>query len=619
MSERPPAPGFTAAGDLDLVGSRRPGAVADDDGVRFEVWAPWAREVDIVIDPEGRPVVHAMTPVEGTADAPVWEVHVAGAAHGDRYRIRLDGEELADPASRHQPDGVFGPSAVVDPRRFTWHDDDWAGVSLADTVLYELHVGTFTPEGTLDAAIAELPRLAALGITTIELMPLAQFSGGHGWGYDGVFLAAVQHTYGGPEALARFVDAAHAGGLAVVIDVVYNHFGPEGDVTHRFGPYVTDTHRTPWGDAVNVAGPDSDQVRRFFVDTARLWIEDFHADGLRVDAVHAIVDPTARPFLEELSTAVHDLGRRHERTTLAFFESADNDPRMVAAPPAGLGADAVWHDEYHHGLRVAVTGDRSGYYADYRGASDVADVLEHGFTHRGRYSGVRRRRHGRDGSHLDANHFVVFGQNHDQIGNRRDGERLDVLVDHERRKLVLAAVLLSPFTPMLFMGEEYGEQAPFPFFVDHSDPELREAVRRGRAEEFASFAWSGEPPDPSAPETFASAVLRPARAEDAHHQRLEALTTELLTHRRRLELGRPGPRRVSLHGSTVVLHRPGPPRSVLVLAFADEPPPIDLDGNVVVLDTAADRWGGPGAEPTPSGVTIPDWRPSPWSAVLAIG
>ncbi|MEZ5239337.1 MAG: malto-oligosyltrehalose trehalohydrolase [Microthrixaceae bacterium] len=630
---RRPFAGFTAEGEYDATCRERPGATAIDGGVRFEVWAPRAESVSVVLDPDGRRNIHAMQCPAPGDPASTWSVFVEGVGHGDRYRYRLQlegggEEELADPASRHQPDGVSGPSAVVDTGRFAAPPASWGGVELADAVIYELHVGTFTSEGTLDSAAGELPRLASLGVTLVELMPLAQFSGTRGWGYDGVFTSAVQHSYGGPEALARFVAAAHRQGIGVIVDVVYNHFGPEGNVNGRFGDYVTDSYHTPWGGAVNFAGAGSDQVRRLFLDNVRLWVDDFGVDGLRLDAVHAIVDPTARPFLEELDATAHGIGRRAGRSVLVFLESSDNDPATVLDPPAGIGGDAVWNDEYHHALRVALTGDRSGYYEDFTGAADVAEVLGHRWTYRGRYSRVRGRRHGReplraDGSQLGADRFVVFDQNHDQVGNRRDGERLDVLVDPERRKVALAAVLLSPFTPLLFMGEEYGETAPFPYFVDHSDPALLEAVRRGRAREFAGFAWSGEPPDPGSFDTFSSAVLDPGLASEEPHRSLLALTTELLALRRSSPVVRdPGAETsVEREGETVVLRRRAHGNSMsLVLRFADDPGRVDLLGDTPVLLTSESRWGGPspdlveGAAAADASFVVPGW-----AALFALG
>jgi maltooligosyltrehalose trehalohydrolase len=448
-------------------------------------------------------------------------------------------------------------------------------------------------------------------------MPLAQFAGARGWGYDGVFPNAVQNSYGGPEGLARFVDAAHGLGIGVVVDAVYNHFGPEGNVLPRFGPYLTDTYATPWGAAVNLSEDGSDQVRRLFVDNARTWIADYHADGLRLDAVHAIVDPLALPFLEELHTAAHELGRADDRIVNTFLESAANDPRMLAAPPGGWGGDAQWNDEFHHGLRVGLTGDRSGYYADYEGACDLADVFRDNLTFSGRYSPVRGRRHGRDMSGFDPARFVVFDQNHDQIGNRRDGERLGMIVGLERRKLALAATLLSPFTPMLFMGEEYGDPAPFPFFVDFHSPDLLEAVRRGRAEEFAGFEWEDEPPDPGSIETFRSAILDPDLAAREPHSRVEALSVALLRIRRQhaVVTGPEAVQTVEESGGVVVVRRRlGPAAMVLALALTDDEPEVSLDGGSVVVDTASADFGGPGAAPLAAGSA----RLRPWSALLAL-
>lgn len=616
MNRAAPPPGFSTGGQHDVSAAERPGATVEGDGVRFEVWAPYFDRVEVVIDPEGATRTEAMAAPDRFG---CHTAHVPGVGHGTRYGFRTPGgKPLADPASRWQPEGVFGPSAVLDPARFEWTASSWNGVALADTVLYELHVGTFTPEGTLDAAIGGLDRLAALGITTIELMPLGQFSGRRGWGYDGVFPLAVQNSYGGPSALARFVDAAHGRGLAVVLDVVFNHFGPEGNVLPRFGPYVTDAYVTSWGPAVNLSGPASDQVRRLFLDAARMWIDDFRADGLRVDAADAIIDPTALPFLEELTTAVHELGTRAGRTVLTFFETSANAPRTLEPSPSGLGADAQWNDEFHHALRVALTGDRSGYYVDYRGVADLADVFEHRFTYRGRYSEFRGRRHGRSVEHLDPIRFVVADQNHDQVGNRRDGERLDVLVDLERRKLALAATLLSPFVPLLFMGEEYGETAPFPFFADHASEELRAATRAGRREEFAAFGWSSEPPDPFASATFRCAVLRTDLIDRWPHAELSALTTELLRLRRAhpvltdadamLEVAHDG-------SSLAVRRRSSDADTLLTLNFSDHPAASERAGRHVVLDTSDIRWAGPGVvEPTAGTVTV-----SPWSAALSVG
>ena len=573
--------------------SDRLGATPIAGGTRFEEWAPDASRVEIVLDGDGRVVLlERADPVAGT-----WVGTADGVGHGDRYRIRLDGgEPLADPASGWQPDGVFGPSAVVDPARFIWHDDGWPGVPLADTVLYEVHVGTFTPAGTLDAAIGELDRLCRLGVTTVELMPLNQFSGARNWGYDGVFWSAVQDTYGGPEALARFVDAAHARGLAVVLDVVYNHLGPEGSVHQRIAPYFTDAVRTPWGAAINVAGPGSDLVRRTIIESACRWITDFHVDGLRVDAVHAFFDPTARPFLAELTTAVHAAGAAAGRTVLVIAESSDNDPRLVRpVADGGLGFDAVWNDDVHHALRVALTGDRRGYYADYAGVEHLAAAFARRWVFDGRYSVARGRTHGQRADDVPFERFVVFTVNHDHIGNTPDGARPPY--DDRRRLLAAAAILLSPFTPMLFMGEEYAEPAPFPFFVDHTDPALLEATRRGREQEFRD-TWSGHVLDPADPATFAAAVLHPELGEEEPHRTVLAAYTELLALRRRVGVLRgDAQQHVTRHGDAVVVdRRRGRERAMLVLAFGAVPTVLDVDtaGLTIAFDSAARRWGGDG-------------------------
>jgi maltooligosyltrehalose trehalohydrolase len=603
------------------------GARPSDGGTRFEVWAPDADRVEIALA-DGR-----VARLDLDADLGTWVGLVDGVDHGDRYRIRLDGgDELADPASRHQPDGVHGPSAVVDPGMFEWTDGSWTGVALDDLILYELHVGTFTPEGTFDAAIGQLDRLVALGVTAIELMPVNAFPGRRNWGYDGVFVSAVQASYGGPDGLARLVDAAHAKGLAVVLDVVYNHLGPEGNVLGRFGPYFTDSYTTPWGPALNFAGPGSDHVRRYFVESALGFVRDFHIDGFRLDAVHAIVDPTAHPFVAELTEAVHDAGRALGREVLVTIESSANDPRLVVPVDAhGIGGDAVWDDDVHHALRVALTGDRHEYYVDYDGADDVAAALERRWVYHGQHSAFRRRRHGAPADDIDHRHFVVFDQNHDHVGNTPRGERLlhHAGPGEPRLRLGAAFALLTPFTPLLFMGEEYGERAPFPYFVDHGDSDLVEAVRRGRAEEFSGHDWSGGVADPADPATYAAAVLDPSLAEHPPHAGLLAWYTELIRIRRstpaltspsaeqtvRVHDGGEGARTIvierSLDGvtATLVLHfGDGPVATSDLIAAVD----TSLHDDDLVVDSADVRWG------TAASASVGDRSIAPWSARLYV-
>ena len=584
-------------------GPRRLGAQVIGGSTRFELWAPWAERVDVVIGDEGSELVVPMECADVTATPNrTWLAGVNGIGDGARYRFRLDGgEPLADPASRHQPDGVHGPSAVVDTSAFAWTDGGWRGVSLADTVLYELHIGTFTADGTFDSAIDQLDRLVDLGITVVEVMPVAAFPGERNWGYDGVFPFATQASYGGPAAFARFVDAAHARRLGVVLDVVYNHFGPEGNVLPRFGPYLTSEYSTPWGDAVNVAGRDSDPVRRFFIENAVGWIRDFHLDGLRLDAVHAIVDPTARPFVAELTAAVHDAGRESGRTVLVTVESADNDPRIVRDVSAGgWGCDAVWDDDVHHALRVALTGERHEYYAGYDGVPDLAEAFEHRFVYHGRHSVGHGRRHGADARDVDHRHFIAFSQNHDHNGNTPRGERLlhDGGPDDPRLRLAAAAILLSPFTPMLFMGEEYAEPAPFPYFVDHGDPELVRAVQEGREREFAGVDWDGGVADPADPATYEGAVLDPSIAEGdgPHAAMLDTYRTLLRTRREHGVLTDPSAvQTVERSGDVIVVRRElDGVASTLTLNFSDTPCADGSDGDVVV-DTSGSAEAEVGA------------------------
>jgi maltooligosyltrehalose trehalohydrolase len=592
-------------------GTSRLGATVLADGsTRFVVWAPDASTVTVSL--QAGPDV-ALEQV-----GQYWSSVVADVAHGARYRFVVDGDALADPVSRWQPEGVHGPSAVVDQSVFRWHDDDWTGVALADTVLYELHVGTLTAEGTFDAAIRHLPRLQQLGISTIEVMPVAAVPGQRNWGYDGVFPFAVQHSYGGPEALARFVDAAHRFGLAVVLDVVYNHMGPEGNVLGRYAPYFTDAYRTPWGDAMNVAGPGSDHVRRYFIENAVSWIRDYHLDGLRLDAVHAIVDPTPIPFVKELTSAVHAVARAAGRTALVTIESSANDPTIVRSiDEHGWGCDAVWNDDVHHSLRVALTGDRHEYYANYSGAADIASAWERRWVYSGQYSPGFDRRHGAPADEVDHRRFIVFATNHDHVGNTPTGARMlaDAAPDDPRHRLAAAAILLSPFTPMLFMGEEYGDTAPFPYFVDHGDPELVEAVREGRRREFSGNDWAGTVTDPADPATFDAAVLDLTLTEREPHRSRLAMYTELLRVRRDFSVltDQTAQQHVSIVGDTVYVVRSTPTTTASLIfnfssARVEHPAPDDAD--TIVFDTDDERWRGNGFEAGTIGA---------WSGRLSVG
>ena len=415
-----------------------------------------------------------------------------------------DNPPLPDPRSSWQPHGVHGPSRVIDHQAFAWTDDRWQAGPLSAAVVYELHVGTFTPAGTFEAAIERLDHLVALGVTHVALMPVPEFPGSRGWGYDGVDLYAPHHAYGGPEGLKRLVNACHARGLAVLLDVVYNHLGPAGNYLECFGPYFTARHQTPWGPAVNLDGPGSEEVRRFFCDNALMWLRDYHLDGLRLDAVHALVDTSAMPFLEQLAAEVHALEAHLGRHLVLIAESDLNDPRVVR-PPAlgGYGLGAQWSDDFHHALHAVLTGERAGYYADFGALADLAKALTGAFVYDGRYSHFRGRRHGRPATGLTGHHFLGYLQNHDQVGNRAQGECSSHLLSPGRLKIAAALVFTSPFVPMLFQGEEWGASTLFQYFTDHEDAELARAVREGRRSEFAAFGWAPEEvPDPQEPPTY---------------------------------------------------------------------------------------------------------------------
>jgi maltooligosyltrehalose trehalohydrolase len=474
---------------------RRLGAFPLPDGrTEFRVWAPSAGELRL------RAGGHEHTLED--AGFGIFEATVEARA-GEDYVYVLDGEALPDPATRWQPEGLRGPSRLLDTDAFAWTDDGFRPAPLADAVVYELHVGTFTREGTFDAAIGKLAELAELGVTHLELMPVAEFPGRHGWGYDGVYLDAAQSSYGGPLALQRLVDAAHAAGLGVLLDVVYNHVGASGTpALEAFGPYFTSKHETFWGRGMNYDDADSDPVREWVLQSAEGWIRDFHLDGLRLDAIHAISDDSPEHLVAAVARRAHAV----RDGVIVIAESGLNDPKVMrGAERGGWGCDAAWADDFHHALRVLLTGDRSGYYAEFGAVADLAKAFRRPHVHDGGWSEFRRRRFGAPADDLPPAAFVVFDANHDQVGNRAFGDRLPV----EIRPLAAFCTLLAPFVPMLFMGEEHGERAPFQFFSDHIDEEIAIATREGRRREFASFAeFAGEEvPDPQDPATFERSKL----------------------------------------------------------------------------------------------------------------
>jgi maltooligosyltrehalose trehalohydrolase len=573
------------------------GATLQDGLATFRVWAPRCRSVEVVI--EGRKP-EALT----ARDDGVYERALPGIAAAARYQYRLDGERYRpDPVSRFQPEGVHGPSVVVEPGRFPWTDQGFRGHALADLVFYELHVGAFTPAGTFEGIIPHLPQLVDLGITAIELMPVAEFPGSRNWGYDGTHLYAPQSTYGGPRGLRRLVDAAHAQGLSVFLDVVYNHLGPEGNYLAEFGPYFTDRYRTPWGSAINFDGPDSEYVRRHFIDNARYWVREFHLDGLRLDATHSIFDASPVHVLAEIGEAAREEGQALDKPVHIAAESHDNDRKIVLpASEGGLGLDTIWSDDFHHAIHTRLTGEKTGYYVDFAGGKGLTRALAEGFAFQGEPSQYFGRPRGTTSTDLPGERFTICLQNHDQVGNRAVGDRLSTVVPFAAVKMAAALLFAAPALPLLFMGEEYGETSPFQYFTSHLDPALVEAVRKGRTEEFKSFGWQGTVPDPSEPATFLRSRLNHSLAGAPRHRELREYYRRWLELRRsHPSLGAGGKDRARAEldatGSVLTLSRPAPdgPGSVCLVAnltntargFA--PPSADWR---VLLDSEEPRFAG---------------------------
>lgn len=506
-----------------LAMHRAPSEPSERSGRCYRVWAPGAEHVSLVL-PTGSAAM--------SRDQDGWWTSGRPMHHGELYGYMVDGEgPFPDPRSMYQPVGIDGWSQCVDHDVFQWSDSDWQPPPLGSGVLYELHIGTFSEEGTFAGAIAKLPHLAALGVTHVELMPVAEFSGARGWGYDGVDLFAPHHAYGHPEDLKRLVDACHAHGLAVILDVVYNHFGPAGSYVSRFGPYFTRRYHTPWGDAVNLDDAGSDEVRRFFCDNALMWLRDYHFDGLRLDAVHALIDTSACHFLEQLADEVDTLEAVVGRHVILIAESDLNDPRVIRAREAGgYGLDAQWSDDFHHALHALITAENAGYYQDFESPDTFAQAVQEAFVYAGTRSPQRRRIHGRRPHDVPGWRFVVAAQNHDQIGNRAKGERLCQLVSDGRIKIAAALLLTSPFVPLLFQGEEWGASTPFLYFTAHEDPTLAAQVSDGRRREFAGFGWSpAEVPDPQSPETFEHSRLDWRELDKPRHAQILEWHRALIT------------------------------------------------------------------------------------------
>jgi maltooligosyltrehalose trehalohydrolase len=574
------------------------GALPDPGGVRFRVWAPNAHSVGVRLDRE-----RAVAPmVRGHDD--VFELTLPSALVGDDYWYVLDGQrQRPDPVSRWQPRGVHGPSRVVDPSAFSWSDAGWRGAELDEFILYELHVGTFTEQGTFQAAIERLAYLKELGVTAVELMPVVEFPGARNWGYDGVDLYAPHSAYGGPDGLKNLVDACHREGLAVVMDVVYNHLGPEGNYLDDFGPYFTSRYKTPWGEAINYDGPRSDEVRRFFVDNALYWVTEYHVDALRLDAIHGIFDFSAEHVLCQLGREVHERARELGRRIWAIAESDLNDVRVIHPTElGGHGLDAQWSDDWHHSLHTALTGSRRGYFQDFSGLADLAKAIERGFVYDGRRSAYRQRRHGNSCAERPGHQLVVFLQNHDQVANACSGQRIATLVSTEKQKIAAALLFCTPNVPLLFMGQEYGETAPFHYFTSHGDPALVEAVRRGRHQEFLSFGSDCEFADPQSERTFVESKLDGSRSAEPSHARILLLYRDLIALRKARPALHDGRKdwtrvRVSAQDEWLALERgdPNGHRALCVvnlLAVAQcVPVPSSEPGWRLELDTTDPKYG----------------------------
>lgn len=484
------------------------GALLQENGhCTFRIWAPLVKQAGVLLNSH----YHGLVSRSGG----YWEVTIPGVRAGDRYFVQLeDGRPLPDPASRWQPEGVHGASAVTGSQ-YQWTDQAWKGLPMSDLIIYELHTGTFTETGDFAGIIGQLDYLQELGITAIELMPVAQFPGTRNWGYDGVFPFAVQDSYGGVQGLKDLVNAAHQKGLAVILDVVYNHFGPEGNHFPEYGPYTTDRYKGVWGPVINFDDAYSDGVRSFFWQNALMWLDEYHIDGLRLDAVHALWDNGARHFVQELRIQVEDLAQSSGRHKVLIAELDLNNPRYIQ-PPAigGYGLSGQWIDEFHHALHSLVTGEVKGYYEDFGKPTHLIKAIRDAYVYTGQYSLHRKKHFGIYPSGTSCDQFVVFAQNHDQTGNRPGGDRLTTLISYEMQKVVAATVLLSPYTPLLFMGEEYGETNPFQYFISHTDNKLVEMVRKGRRKEFADFFGEEEVPDPQAEETFLACKLSRSYTKD---------------------------------------------------------------------------------------------------------
>lgn len=586
------------------------GANVTADGVRFRVWAPEAQSVEVVQFDKGSAA--ACHPLQRDADG-YWTAEISGIGAGTRYAYSVNGDEpRPDPAARFQPEGVHAPSQVVDPAGFAWNDTEWRGVPLDNLIIYEAHVGTATPEGTFDALIAKLPYLRDLGVTALEIMPIHDFPGCRNWGYDGVDLYAPANCYGGPDGFKRLVNAAHAHGLAIILDVVYNHFGPDGNYLRVFSPaYFTEHHHTPWGDALNLDTPGSAAVRSFLINNALYWAHEYHIDGLRLDATHALIDESKQHFLQELTTTVRG-SLAADRHFVLIAEDERNDTRVARpATSGGYGLDGQWADDFHHAARIFVTGERGGYYDDYSGSiAELITTITDGWLYQGQVSPSMGHERGTDPRALGYPQFVYCIQNHDQIGNRPVGDRLNHAIDPQRYRALSALLLLLPQTPLLFQGQEWAASTPFQYFTDHN-PELGKLVTEGRRQEFAYFLTETgiEVPDPQAEATFANSKLKWAEIEQPPHAETLALYRDLISLRRTQSALR-RTEREALHIDQIderafTIQRDGeqPGDTVLIVVNLGDQLEYALHTfgpASLLLDTNDTRYNGAPSTPTPS-------------------
>jgi maltooligosyltrehalose trehalohydrolase len=589
----------------------------------FAVWAPEKESMFLnIIHPSPR-----IIPMQKD-DTGYFTLNLEDVGAGTRYFLQPDGAgDFPDPASNFQPDGVHGPSQVVDHSAYKWNDQKWKGIPLKDLILYELHVGTFSGQGTFDAVTEHLSELYESGINAIEIMPVAQFPGGRNWGYDGVYPYSVQNTYGGPDGLKRLVDSAHQTGIAVFLDVVYNHIGPEGNYFQKFGPYFTAKYQVPWGDAVNFDDAWSDGVKEYFTCNACHWFENYHVDGLRLDAIHTIFDAGATQFWEMLGNGVRQLEQLSGRNYYLIAESDLNDPKVIKKiETGGYGFDAQWLDDYHHALYVLLHPGGKERYEDFGTLEQFAKALKDGFVHSGEYVRFRKKKYGATSAGIAGDRFVVFNQNHDQVGNRVLGERLSILTGPGQLKMAAAALILSPYIPMIFMGEEYGDENPFFYFVSHSDPDLVKAVREGRKKEFEAFSWKVEPPDPQDVSTFNRSKINWDLRNTGKHRILLEWNKELISLRR----SKPALKNMKKDGINTYIHgkeilgftrssEDGKDQLLCILNFSEKESrfiaPALADEWVKVLDSAEPGWkladeiGVPAPTETKAGeqLTVSGW------------